>query len=409
MPKGSHTAFAPSDVDDAKRGRPEVNLDAFAAAHGLESVGSVLVGAFTGILPMWPDYVFNAARGEVTPGRFGLVEHELHEISLRPDGDLAMPGSFHRTATRNRFSVGRLVGIEGTPKNEPFAADSAWAPSTAVLLRVPGAALLPRVLARRKKYLVLAGNPDLSDDGAPGLGMSGSRFISDELRHRLFTGAVGAALTGLTHPFVEVELDRGVLALRVNGFVSDDAELEQLVQTAATIADAWTEVARPLWSGADLGAALAAPDPDAHPPGFPAIGPEWREAYARVATELGLTEEDPAELHRAAPGMPVPGTAEGVLRGPVGGQTTTGRLLWTGQGARTSGSVRGAAWFPARAGASTPLGGLLHQPTDMYAEVVDGSAWCWARLRSLGALESAPLGPRAVQTMTDLGLADLDG
>ena len=65
--------------------------------------------------------------------------------------------------------------------------------------------------------------------------------------------------------------------------------------------------------------------------------------------------------------------------------------------------------FPARAGASTPLGGELHQPTDMYAEVVDGSAWCWARLRSLGALESAPLGPRAVQTMTELGLADLDG
>jgi hypothetical protein len=409
MPKGSRTAFASADVADAKRGRPEVNLDAFAAAHGLESLGSALVGAFTGLLPMWPDYVFNAARGEVAPGKFGLVEHELYEISLRPDGDLAMPGSFHRTVTTNRFSVGRLVGVQRSPKNEPFAADSAWAPTTGVLLRVPGAALLPRVLARRKEYLGLIGNPDLSDDGAPGLGMSGSQFISDDLRHRLFTGAAGAALSGLTHPFVEVELDRGALALRVNGFVSDDAELEQLVQTAATIADAWTEVARPLWSGADLGAPLAAPDPDARPPGFPAIGPEWREAYGRIANDLGLTAEDPVELHRAAPGMPVPGTAEGVLRGPVGGTTATGRLLWTSQGARTSGSVRGAAWFPARAGATTPLGGQLHQPTDMYAEVVDGSAWCWARLRSIGALESAALGPRAVQTMTDLGLADLDG
>jgi hypothetical protein len=239
--------------------------------------------------------------------------------------------------------------------------------------------------------------------------MSGSRFISDDLRHRLFTGAAGTALSGLTRPFVEVELDRGALALRVNGFVSDDAEFEQLVQTAATIADAWTEVARPLWSGADLGAQLAAPDPDAHPPGFPVPGDKWRDAYPQVATELGLAAEDPVELHRAAPGIPVPGTAEGVLRGPIGGKLATGRLLWTSQGGRTSGSVRGAAWFPARAGASTPLGGLLHQPTDMYAEIVDGSAWCWARLRSLGALETAALATRAVQTMGDLGLADLDG
>lgn len=45
----------------------------------------------------------------------------------------------------------------------------------------------------------------------------------------------------------------------------------------------------------------------------------------------------------------------------------------------------------------------------MYAEVVDGAAWCWARLRSFGALESGKLATRAVQMMNDLGLADLDG
>jgi hypothetical protein len=45
----------------------------------------------------------------------------------------------------------------------------------------------------------------------------------------------------------------------------------------------------------------------------------------------------------------------------------------------------------------------------MYAEVVDGSAWCWSRLRSLGALETTALADRAVQTMSNLGLADLAG
>jgi hypothetical protein len=404
MPKGSHTAFARADVEDAKRGAPATDLAAFAARRGLEPMGSVLIGAFTGILPDWPDYTFNVSRGVLDGGRFGLVEHELYEIDLENDGDLSMDGSFFGTATRNRFSLGRLAGIEKAPKNEAFAADAAWAPSTAVVLRVPETALLPRVVIRRSQNLGLVDNPDLSDDGAPGFRMVGSRFVDDDLRSRLVRGVVAETLTVLTSAFVELELDRGALALRVNGFVSDDGELDCLTAAAAQVADAWTEAARPAWSGADLGSPLPAPDPSSYPPGFPTPTEEWRDAYGRVATELSLTPEDPAALHRAAPRLPVPGTVDAVLRGPIGGGATIGRLLWTSQGGRTSGSVRGAVWFPARAGAATSVGGVLHPPTDMYAEVVDGSAWCWSRLRSSGRLDSGPLGQRAVQTVAELGL-----
>ncbi len=406
MPKGSRTAFAKADVDDAKRGAPAVDLAAFAARRGLESMGSAVVGAFTGIVPTYPEYIFNVSRGVLDGGRFGLVEHELYEISLRDDGDLSMSGTYYGTATKNRFSIGRLVGIQGDPKDEAFAADAAWVPSTAVVLRVPEAALLPKVIIRRRDFMALMDSPDLSDDGASGFAMVGSRFIDDELRAALARGAVATTLTSLSHPFVELELDRGAVALRVNGFVGDEATLDALTAAAAAITDTWAELGMADASGADLGSELPPPNPDKRPPGFPVPGSEWLDAYRRVAEDLALTAEDPVALHRAAPHLPVPGTVEAVLRGPIAGGPMVGRLLWTSQGGRTSGSVRGAAWFPARKKAETPVGGLLHEPTDMYAEVVDGSVWCWSRQRSFGGLESRPLGDRAVRTVTELGLAD---
>ena len=33
----------------------------------------------------WVDYVFNSTRGELTTGRFGTRQHELHEVALRSD------------------------------------------------------------------------------------------------------------------------------------------------------------------------------------------------------------------------------------------------------------------------------------------------------------------------------------
>lgn len=405
MPKGSHTSLAKADRDDSKRGAPASNLSAFAARRGLESLGTALVGAFVGVLPAWPDYIFNTTRGVLENGRFGLVEHELYEISLRPDGDISMPGTYYSTATKNRFSFGRLIGIEGDPKNEAFAADSAWAPSTAVVLRVPEAATLPRVLIRSSDYLTFT-DPSLSDDGAAGYGMVKSRFIDDALTSRLVRGEVADALTSLDQPFVEVELERGALALRVNGFITDDQTLDKLTGVAGRIAEAWAQVTRADVSGADLGSLLPPPEPDAHPVGFYRPSPEWITAFDRVAGELGLTREDPVALHRAAPHSPVPGAVIGVMRGPLGGTATVGRLLWTSQGGPSSDTVRAAAWLPARAGADTPVGGVLHEPTDMYAEIVDGSLWCWSRQRSVRKLEAETLGDRAIRTAVGLGLID---
>ena len=234
----------------------------------------------------------------------------------------------------------------------------------------------------------------------------GSRFIDDELRASLVQGAVAKTLTAITQPFVEVELDRGALALRVNGFVIEDAELDSLTAAAARLADAWAALRGHDASGADLGSELPPPNPDKYPPGFPVPATEWREAYSRVGEELSLTLEDPVALHRAAPQLPIPGTVEASLRGPIAGSATIGRLIWASQGGRTSGSVRGAAWFAAKKKAETPVGGVLHEPTAMYAEVVDGSVWCWSQQRSFGGLESRPLGDRALRTVTELGLVD---
>ena len=78
----SNAAYAPDDVEDAKRGRPRVSTQPWAHDRGLEYMGSSLPGAFSPVMPIWQDYVFNLARGSLSPTRFGYVANELDEIGL---------------------------------------------------------------------------------------------------------------------------------------------------------------------------------------------------------------------------------------------------------------------------------------------------------------------------------------
>ncbi|OWY60944.1 hypothetical protein B7486_66460, partial [cyanobacterium TDX16] len=89
-----YTAFAPEDVEDAKRGHPSISLAGYAASRGLEHLDQAQVGAFRGVLPSWPNYIFNAMRGAIPGGWFGLLQHELHEIEVDQDG-IRAGGAFY--------------------------------------------------------------------------------------------------------------------------------------------------------------------------------------------------------------------------------------------------------------------------------------------------------------------------
>src|SRR3954469_11713104 len=122
----NHAAYAPDDVDDARQGHPASDLSGYAQARGLEPLGQALVGHFSGLNPIWPDYVFNVCRGELVPGRYGVVQHELDEVSLGDDGDPIGSGVWFGRRSTAKPGLRSLIGLRKEPKNEPFAAQAMW-------------------------------------------------------------------------------------------------------------------------------------------------------------------------------------------------------------------------------------------------------------------------------------------
>ncbi len=418
MAKHGYAAFAPEDVADAKRGAPDVDLAAYAAARGLTFRGSTILSAFRGVLPAWADYTFNAMSGVLPGGGYGLLEHELEQIATTAGSGIAMNGAFHgaRFTARGPSWKGLLLPFLDTERkvpNEPFAPSAIWVPTTKVVVRVPEAALLRRMVVRRADRFPPAGNPKLEAEGLPGFRLAGGGDVDPQLRAAIFGGPAGRVLAGLTHAYVSLVICDGVVALQRNGFARGDAELDALAQAACAIADGVCEACRPLHRPQPFSAHLAPPPParlrpDPDDP-FPRPLPDLADAFARAASELAMTQEDPAAYHRAYPSLPVPGVAQGVLRGRIPGASVDGRLAWHVQSGFARGSLRGAVLVPARAGAATQPGGVLHEETDLYAEVADGIAACWVRVRTTDRLDARPLAERAVATLRRLGLADVDG
>lgn len=399
MGKRGYAAYAPEDREDAERGAPSFSLESWAQAHGVPYRGSELAGQFVTVTPTWVDYVFNVCRGELLPGRYGQVAHELEEIAADERG-LDMPVGFYGVRTYGGRGLRGLIGLEKKIPNEPFATWAAWVPTTKVVLRVPEVALLPRAVIRPSG--LLDGKRKLDDAGLPGFSMMESRWIDDELRQALATaarpiGRLGAAFAGVT-------LDHGLLAVRRNGFV-DGPQIDALLDAAGRVASALVEIGAGLTAPQPFGQPLPAPDLSTWPPGFWQPQEHELDACLRAAGELGLVPEDAAAFHRALPHCPFPGTALGVARGPLGGGPE-GRIAVLFQAGRTRGTYRTGICLPARAGAATPVGGQLHQPADTYVEVADGVAYAWPRVRSEGRLGAAEAVTAGLATLRALELID---
>ena len=395
----SHTAYAPEDVEDARRGAPSVSLELWGASRGLAFPGPGLAGQLITVLPPFPEYQFNVCRGELVQGLFGQVAHELHEIEAH-EGSIRAGGAFFGTRVVTRRGLKSMIGWSDDRPDEPFAANAAWAPTTKVVVRVPEAALMPQVVIRNAERMRID-HPDLGPHGMPGYRLADNGWISPELQAWL--GLACAPLLSVDASYVSLRLDHGLLAVARNGFMHDPATLDHLVTTAATIAENFAAGAEPSPAFATR---LPAPDPVAWP-GFLTPQPHEIEAFARLADANRMVQEDALAMHRTFRRLPFPGVAKGVLRGVVPGASADGRVVIAVQGGRTSGYYRTVVLVPAAQGATTPVGGILHQATDSYVEVSDGVAAAWPRTRTPNGFDSEASISRAVAAIRDRGLADL--
>ena len=407
----SHVALAPEDVEASKRCRPLGDLTDFAAERGLTFGGSIILGAFAGIQPNWPDYVFNSCRGALAGRRYGVVEHELLEIPMAEDGDglgVRMGGSFW--AVRTGFPPGwkkRMIpGVTelglAEPGNEPFASLAAWAPTTTVALHVPEAAMLKQLLVKPAERMAAIGSPKLEQYGLANFRIDRPDDQSPEILAGIFGGEAGRVLGQIDAPFVELRMHHAQLTIKRNGFVEDDVALDTFIEQAVKIADAIAAVCRPDPRARPFDVTL--PPPPEETGRFAGLD-RWDETFDAAEKKFNLVREDPAAYHEAFPRLQIPGTARGVLRGALPGGGMHGRLAFHQQGGRREGWLKAAALFAAPDGAEpTPPGGVLHESTAMYVSVADGVVACWNKQMDPGQLNVTSTAERAQATIRELGL-----
>jgi hypothetical protein len=396
-----HAAFDPADVEDARRGRPAQGLESFAAWSGLERRHAEVAGAFLSTQPDWPDYVFDLCRGALPTGRLGMIAHELYEVPAH-DGSISAGGAFYDVRVTTRGSLRELTGLGvREPKNEPFAANAVWIPTTTVHVRAPETNRLPLLRLTRSNGPALFGGGDLAAHGLPGF--RAVRGTEDAERLATAVGAAGPWLRTRPDTYLELRVRYGLVALTVNGYRHDHTDLAHLLTTADGIAQALAVITPAPWDRP-----LAEPGPPVgsvrFPPGIPLPHPLLVPQYAELARQWGLHQEDPAHLLGLLPRCPIPGIVSGVLAGTLPGTSTVGRLVWFEQGGRTSGSVRGGLILEAVPGAVTPLGGHLDPSSGVYVEVVDGVAFAWRQQRSFGVLEPEVLLASTLTALRTSGL-----
>lgn len=397
--KWGHAAFAEADVEDARRGHPVVSLDSFAAATGLERRRSEVAGAFLSTLPVWGDYIFDIGRGAMPSGRFGQVVHELFEQGAH-NGDV-FPDGLHDLKVKRFGPYVEVGGIQVNIKNEPFAADSVWIPTTTVHIRATETTRLPLIRITR------FGPSRERDNNLDRFGLPGFHVMEgdeDESLLAAITDALRPWLMTRPDPYINLRVRYGVVALTVNGYRADHADLQHLVAIADGIAEVLGRLTPPPSETPFATLGPPASTVRMHP-GIPLPHRRTGEAYAELAARLGMFNEDISHLMALVPRCPIPGMPSGVLAGRLPGSRVPVRFVWSEHGGHTSNTFRGAAIMPARVGATTPLGGVVVASTDMYVEVVDGYVACWRKQRSIGALESAELLERATTTLRASGLA----
>jgi hypothetical protein len=187
----------------------------------------------------------------------------------------------------------------------------------------------------------------------------------------LSAGAFRAAIAPLLDlPYAELRVDRGMLRVRRNGFVIDDAELDTFARAACGAAGALAAACLPSTAPAPFAEAL----PDAAWAAADVASMDsdllggWSADLRDYAARHRCVVEDAATWHRAFPRSPIPGKAVAVLRHPSGARI----LFTTDVPVRRLRAVRGAVAFPAAGAPDTPPGGLRDEASQTVCFAADG-------------------------------------
>ena len=379
MPSHGYAAFARADVEDARRGHPDASLATYAAERGLEWLDRRAAAGFSAAFPGFEEYRYNAVRGMLPGGRFGVLFHQLLEVPVTRSPNIS--GTLYGSTVKVRGSrwwmpdrtdipvIGALLDPR-TDDREPEAFDShaVWIPTTTVAINVPEAALpffLTRIDRRAHHAPFDFPHKEVLPNGwrlrahAPVPPLPGLEPILD--RHA-------------DDPFFQVLALRGTVIVRRNGYRTD---LDALARDACAIADAFAAAAAP----APLPFATELPAPHSH---HPEVTPAWRDGYARLADRLQLTQEDADDYQRAFPTLGVPGRAVAVMRGELA-PGTHGRLVYSAErNLSVAERARGAILLPTNTSRPrTAPGGERHPEHNLVYEQRDGVAVLWS-LRTAG-------------------------
>lgn len=357
-------AFAPEDVADARAGRPSGDLREYGAARGLAWLDRARPLGFAAASPGFDEYRFSVLRGTLPGGRYGVLMHQLMEVPVTgsPNVSGTLHGTYVNTGGRwwmpslpNRTDIPIIGDLLDPPTDnsprEPFDTDAVWIPTTAVATLVPES-VLPLFLTRldRRDHLAPYDFDQRRDLGAAGL--PGWRLrthgvpVSEALLGRLLTPAVHEILTRRSlDPYFGLLALRGTLVVRRNGFLLDPTELDRLATDTCAIADAVRDACLPELAPRPLTEPLPSPRSD-----HPEVTPAWRDGYIKVAIRLGLAMENPDELHRAFPALPLPGRVVAAMNGDLGGGVQ-GRLVYAAElNLKAAERARGAVILAARPG-----------------------------------------------------------
>lgn len=377
MAEHGYAAFAREDVADARRGHPATSLEAYAAERGLEWLGRQSAAGFSAAFPGFPEYRYNAARGVLPGGRYGVLFHQLLEVPVTgsPNVSGTLYGSVVKVKNRRWWMPDRTdipyLGAFLNPRTEDgepeaFGSHAVWIPTTTIAINVPEAAL-PFFLTRIDRRHHLAPFDFPHQDLLPG----GWRLRA----HGPVPDLVGLDAVLARHaddPYFGIFALRGTVIVRRNGYLTD---LDALARDACAVADAFAAAS----PGSPQPFGTALPAPYSH---HPEVTPAWRDGYARLAARLGLVEEDADAYQRAFGTLGVPGRAVAVLRGELA-PGVHGRLVYSAErNLRAAERARGAVLLEAH-GDATPPGGERHPDRHLVYEQREGVAVLWS-LRTAG-------------------------
>jgi len=381
-------ALAKADVADAKRRRPAGTLDEWAAARGLDALGSQNAAGYFAALPLDDQLQFNVVRGVLPGGRDGCLFHWLRAWPCGEDGEPSGGGRWFGTYWGPGVSRGwwkKMIPLVG----DLLSSDVELAigvPFTVAATLVPEAATCGRfTIGNGPKALFSKGGRELGG----GFRLEAGEALPETVVERLL--APGSPLppvlaaAGAAHARFELHYDAGTLMARHNGFAADPEALDALCEQLCAIAEALAAAALPEAEPRPFSAAL--PVVDWPPSGISMSGrfppSPWLEALHGLAGELGMTLEEPDAYHRAFPHVAVPGRAFAVLHGVLPGTATSARIAFHRERPLSDNQGRTALLLPAAPGAqeTPPWGMRLREPRLGYA-VRDGIVAIWVQRSS---------------------------